>query len=193
MSVVAEALKKIEQGRKQDKDSLIRGTDLVIPHHRDFRAGRTYLLIGAAMGLVLIGFIFWFGVRQGARLAEHNPSPEISETVRAAEEIPEPEPAVLAAEEPPEEAVTETPEPAIPREFLSIQLITYSRESQAEEEADRWRARGREVWVVKSGRYYQICLGRFEERDQAKIQLAEIKASDAGKAYRDAYIRMVRL
>lgn len=65
-----------------------------------------------------------------------------------------------------------------------IQLVTYKRRDLAENEALAFRRRGMDAVVIPSGDYYQVCVGQYASKEEAKkdLKLFSVK-------YKDCFLR----
>lgn len=70
----------------------------------------------------------------------------------------------------------------------TVQIITYMNKKYAEEEQAKIIQKGYESFVFPSGKYLQICVGKFETKQDAQKVLDRFKKQ---KDYADAYIRKV--
>ena len=74
------------------------------------------------------------------------------------------------------------------KEKFTVQLVTYSDQSQAIKEIERLKTNGHEGFVIPSGRYFQVCVNYFENQAGARSSLKELR--ETGR-YPDAYVRPV--
>ncbi len=65
-----------------------------------------------------------------------------------------------------------------------IQLVTYKRRDLAENDVLVFRRRGVDAVVVPSGDYYQVCVGRYASKEEAKKDLKFFSAK-----YKDCFLR----
>ena len=73
---------------------------------------------------------------------------------------------------------------ARPDKPYMIQLVTYKRADLAERDALAFRRNGYTSTVVPSGDYYQVCVGQYATKDEAKKDLKYF-----GAKYKDCFLR----
>ena len=89
-----------------------------------------------------------------------------------------------------EEMVQEDPEKIVPPVLskpphaYTVQVVTYRTPSRAKKEMDVLQNKGYEPFLIPSGEYYQVCVGKYQTRKDATMMLAVLK-----KRYDDAFIR----
>lgn len=76
--------------------------------------------------------------------------------------------------------------------LYTIQLITYQNRSRADREIKTLNDLGYESFLIPSGKYYQVCVDRFQAKSDASKRLFELKSGAYGQIYRGAYIRPVK-
>lgn len=207
MSKIAEALRKVEARSRKDKQQVFPEMRVSMSRHHKNPVTKTHLLWGAVVAAVLFFLIYLFGVNQGARLAQNSGLPESSLSKPAA--VVE-EAAGLADRAKTdtvdaasyEEASSEASSPdareiqassaQAAENFFTLQLVTYRNERYAEREAESLAKQGYEVFILPSGSFYQVCIGKFEERRQALGMLQRFKAKDVRQEYHDAYVRRMK-
>ena len=146
------------------------------------------------MGFVLF---FSFGVERGKHLAKRS-----IETIEATAYVPTEEtPSVASTEVPQEESidslkavegdeireVIEVPqvqEIKIPDNIFTIQVASFKLERNAQKEADGLKEKGFEGYVVPKGSYSIVCVGKFNERSEAKQFATKLK-----HRYKDYLVR----
>lgn len=112
--------------------------------------------------------------------------------VTTSEAIQEPAAPVEKAEEPQivitEAKAVETPakQAALDGKY-TIQVVTYVSEKQAERQIDHLKSKGYEAFVVPSGKYFQICVNAFSNKQSALSQLQALQVQKL--APHDAYVR----
>ena len=84
----------------------------------------------------------------------------------------------------------ETPVPQL--EFYTIQLVTYESSERAQVEAERLKANGFSAFIVRNGKYHEVCIEKFETRAPALNRLSEIRSSSGADFYPDAFVRYVK-
>jgi cell division septation protein DedD len=72
--------------------------------------------------------------------------------------------------------------------FWTVQIITYINKTYATEELKKLKEKELEGFILPSGKYFQICVGKFATKDEAAKFLEKFKKQ---KDYADAYIRQV--
>lgn len=151
-----------------------------------------HLSILAISALVLYVLVFSFGVEKGKRIAIRELEAERVKQEQMSQD--------LAATQISEKAPSSTPEsrptpPVEEPESLStpragkytIQVITYTSQTRAEEEIKRFKDLGYHGFVIPAGRFFQVCVEAFEKMSEARERLIKLKAE--GFAPSDAYIR----
>lgn len=68
--------------------------------------------------------------------------------------------------------------------LLTVQLATYKSERYARDEALKWRAKGIQTFLVKSGDFWLVCSGQFKSRQEAQNWTKKLPSS-----YRAAPLR----
>lgn len=76
--------------------------------------------------------------------------------------------------------------------FFTIQLVTYKTSQAAHQEATKWKEKGFRSFIIPSGKYYQVCIDLFEKMPEAHEKLMDLKGTDLGRLYQDAFVRPVR-
>lgn len=157
-------------------------------------------------GIILIlsaCFVFFMGVLRGKAIASgETPPVRIASPVPARETVPAQPPAPPAPAAP---ARGETPSPPAsrpePKEEVSgtsvapgsaldvskpytIQLITYKKKDQAEQEMVSLKKKGYYSSIISSGDYYQVCVGQYANKEEA---LRDLKLF--GAKYKDCFLR----
>jgi cell division septation protein DedD len=72
--------------------------------------------------------------------------------------------------------------------FWTVQIITYINKTYATEELKKLEEKELEGFILPSGKYFQICVGKFATKAEAAKFLEKFKKQ---KDYADAYIRQV--
>lgn len=67
--------------------------------------------------------------------------------------------------------------------LYTVQVASFKKLEAAEKEAGQLKASGYEVSVVRSGDYFRVCVGNFNERREADRVLANLK-----KKFADCYV-----
>jgi len=68
----------------------------------------------------------------------------------------------------------------------TIQLITYSRQSQARLEIDKLKTAGVDAFFLVDGRYYKVCSGAYSDTTGAKNDLNRFKRN---RWYKDCFVK----
>jgi cell division septation protein DedD len=71
----------------------------------------------------------------------------------------------------------------------TIQLITYVGQVKANEEVKKLKAKGWDAFVIPSGKYAQLCVGKFNTKNEAERFMSEVRGL---KTYSGAYVRRVK-
>ncbi len=163
-----------------------------------------HLAVAAILALVLYVLVFSFGVEKGKRFALDELKAEKVKQEQMTKEGSErqavtPEPATPKASETESEVpqaappAGENPSPAETSETLgkyTIQLITFTSRSRADQEVERLKKLGHESFVIPAGKFYQVCVDAFQNMGEAKDRLTQFKAE--GFASSDAFIRSLK-
>lgn len=157
-----------------------------------------HLSIGAILALVLYVVVFSFGMEKGKRFAldELRASQKKQETVENTHLISERD-TVSVSVSPVELKRKDAAPQALPKESVlpataaakkyTIQLITYTSRSRAEQEVKHLKDSGYEGFIIPGGKFLQVCVDGFENMNDARKKLMGLKR--AGFASPDAYIR----
>ncbi len=172
-----------------------------------------HLFILAICSLVFYVLVFSFGVEKGKRFAldelkaEQAKREQISQQLKSLKpvtppEVPEkaPKETMPKATEP--EPFPSGPEPSAPAAAkdrssgrlpgkYTIQIVTYTSESRANQEVERLRKLGYESFVISSGRFFEVCMEAFQTVKEAGQKLALLRQE--GFAPNDAFIRPLKL
>lgn len=167
------------------------------------------LLIVVIVFIISHTLAFSFGVEQGKNIvrrgqvtsAVSNPVTTVAQQVSPAYGIP----SVLVAGEKPgpivietsvktesgdkADALAEKKDKSLPPGKFTIQLVTYTSQSQAEERIKLLLERGHKGFVIPSGKYLLVCVDGFDSRQAANHVLKNLR--NMGDAPPDAYVRMV--
>jgi hypothetical protein len=185
--------------KAEEQEAMDAGTQNVSMHPSFFERARLTLTLDKIILLVLVNitagvFVFSLGIERGINLAKE---PSASAPAAAlAVQVNEPDSAETnltdktAAVSPDAEPVSQVVVPAGGKSF-TIQLVTYKNEKLARREADNLTAKGHRVFVIPSGKYFQVCIEIFEEKAQASRKLSELQADGYQKLYQGAFVRPV--
>ena len=142
--------------------------------------------------LILAGcLIFFLGVLRGKALGvqkktaservavQTEPAPVPHRAAPPAASVqPTPVPAVKAVEKPPLNADIARP--------YTIQLVTYKKKDLADKEVAGLQKAGFYSFLIPSGSYYQVCVGQYQNKDDAK---KDIKILGSKYKYKDSFLR----
>lgn len=197
MGRFSEALKKIEEERHRREGTQ---AESFAPKGRGFKR----YLISFAIIFAIIGLaVYGYGLRKGLDLAktETIPLPQKAEIEPTPEPASKPEDALLLSaveqmvklnyEEEQPTPPAETPQESI-QNFYTIQLASFQDAEAARFVAKDLRAQGYETFVVKSGKYFAVCVEKFASKEEARLRLTEIRSSSGGTQYQDAFVRYVK-
>lgn len=173
-----------------------------------------HLSIAAISALVLYVLVFSFGVEKGKRFALQelearkireeqiskelakqgsiNGAPTTEKKVFSAESAAVGAPLIAPASKdsaPATENKTaeeSTPE-ALSKGRYTIQIITFKSKTLAEKEVEKLASKGHQGFVVQSGKFFQVCVDRFETTRDANQKLGMLRSE--GFIPPDAYVR----
>lgn len=91
---------------------------------------------------------------------------------------------VLTLEKPAEQQAQAAPDSAAA--FWTVQIVTYVNKAYAAEEVGKIQKREFDAFVLPSGKYLQVCVGRFNDKQEALKVMEKFKRQ---KDYADAYVR----
>ncbi len=140
-------------------------------------------------GIVLIlaaCLVFFLGVVRGRHLSASEPV----KTLKVSPLVRTPQTAVLARAVPanPERLPMKPPPVSAAPQNLdkpyTIQLVTYKKKDLAEREMASLRRSGLSSMIIPSGDYYQVCAGRYSNKEEAKKDLQFFAAK-----YKGCYLR----
>lgn len=77
-------------------------------------------------------------------------------------------------------------------EFYTIQLVTYENRERAKEEANTLRVQGHQTFILRSNRFYTVCVGKFADASRAARSFPEIRSVIGEATYPDAFVRFVK-
>lgn len=149
--------------------------------------------------LVLYVLVFSFGVEKGKGITLRELEAEKAKGELSA--LPPPATPLLDKAKPEETgnspktplAVTSVaPQTLSPQKTgkYTIQVITFTSQSRAEEEVRRLKEKGYQSFVIPGGRFFQVCVDAFENLTEARQKLMRLKIE--GFAPPDAYIRPLK-
>ncbi len=210
MGRYSEALRKIEEERKK------KGLEpLQKPSDGNHFAFRNYGLgILAILAIVLV-VVYLHGVQKGMHLASvPSPVKNSSEVQKPLNEMtasegdtallenlermmkmsyevkPEVKPQVPTSNAAPVVSSQETGQNKT--DFYTIQLVAYQDIVRAREEADKLNQQGYRAIIVRSNKYFGVCIDKFDDKSQANMRLAEVKNALGETKYPGAWVRFVK-
>jgi hypothetical protein len=80
-----------------------------------------------------------------------------------------------------------TPQEEAVKGNYTIQVLTYRDKSTAEKQVQKLTQNGHRPFVIFSRGFHQICIGRYTNRESAKIDLANLRRN-----YKDCFIRDIK-
>lgn len=164
--------------------------------------------------LIIYVFVFSFGVESGKRYAMAEIRSERAKRERMAQELGEKifanngavQTATVSSRiDHSEAAVSSVAQPAVSTQAVSteasapkapavtasgkfsIQIITFTAKSAAEQMIKKLASNGYQGMIIPSGKFLQVCVTGYETRESANLALTQLKAK--GLAPKDAYIR----
>ena len=196
MGRYSEALRKIEEERQKKDPSLFVGEG-------NFRKVKPYLITLGIIFFVIILSIYGYGIREGMRLRSPSnnqlttfkePKQEIALSVTS----PQPDNAVLLNTVEQMVGLTyskASPEPEslqMLQTFRTIQVASFKDHEAARSVAKDLSDQGHEAFVVLSGKYFSVCIGKFKEKAEAQTRFAELRTFLLEHGYQDAFVRYVK-
>jgi len=161
------------------------------------------IILWALLNITAMVFIYSAGIEHGIKSSRQaNPSDvKVSETQlsvkdQTVEASVKPEVSTLENKSQEPSAATDIAVPAETTVALktgtyTIQLATYRRKDQAETEVLRLKKRGHDAFIIPSGKFFQVCVEKFEKRPEAFQKLLELKSGGLDRVYQGAYVRPV--
>ncbi len=144
-------------------------------------------LILAGIVLVLMSCLFFFlGVLRGKAIAPRERVVVSAPAVSAAQRLPQkvaPFVATTVLSSIPQKASGNTITIDISKPY-TIQLVTHKKKSYAERDVSALRRGGFFSFIIPSGEYYQVCVGQYQNKEEAQKELRFF----AGK-YKDCFLR----
>ena len=159
------------------------------------------IILWALLNITAMVFIYSAGIEHGIKSSRQaNPSDvKVSETQlsvkdQTLEAAVKPEVSTLENKSQEPSAATDIAVPAETTVALktgtyTIQLATYRRKDQAETEVLRLKKRGHDAFIIPSGKFFQVCVEKFEKRPEAFQKLLELKSGGLDRVYQGAYVR----
>jgi len=128
--------------------------------------------------LILMAVAYSMGIERGSKNKNTEPAEVKLAEIKVKEIAP---PAAEPVKELlPEETVAVVEEIIRP---YGIQVISFKSDSLAQEEMDELKARGYKSFMKKIGRYYEVSVGEFLNRQEAEPTIEELKS-----VYPDCYL-----
>ncbi|OGW69295.1 MAG: hypothetical protein A2036_00560 [Omnitrophica bacterium GWA2_50_21] len=159
------------------------------------------IILWALLNITAMVFIYSAGIEHGIKSSRQaNPSDvKVSETQlsvkdQTVEASVKPEVSTLENKSQEPSAATDIAVPAETTVALktgtyTIQLATYRRKDQAETEVLRLKKKGHDAFIIPSGKFFQVCVEKFEKRPEAFQKLLELKSGGLDRVYQGAYVR----
>lgn len=143
------------------------------------------LVIFTILGIMVALFSFSFGVERGKHLAAQ----ALDERVSAAWNVGARTMAPAAAAPAPLAKMAPQPKPLISHGFIlgtryTLQAATYRNEEYARQDALLLKAKGFKSFLIKSGNYWLLCVGQFNNKESAAAFLGKLPGE-----YRIAQVR----
>ena len=145
-------------------------------------------IILVSIALILLWcFIFFLGILRGKSLGSELAGSVIER--RIAQGVPKrtvvaPEPLALNQPARPASFISKAQETANPGKPYTIQIATYKKRDLAEKEVVTLRHSGYYSTLIFSGGYYQVCVGQYATKEEAKKDLKILSAR-----YKGPYLR----
>jgi len=152
-----------------------------------------HLSIFGVSALVFYVLVFSFGVENGKRIAlrelqaEQEKKESLLRELRSAE-TPAPKETLPPEVVPPPEAAEDSPLPAVGK--YTIQVITFLSQRRADEEVKKLKEKGYSSFIIPGGRFFQVCVDRFENMSEAREKLIQLRAGRLAPS--DAFIRPLK-
>lgn len=137
--------------------------------------------------LFLVILSFCLGVKRGEALLGQNFKRRIPLEQNLAKIIPD-----QSLKEAPKEREStidpKTDSKAVKAKKYTIQLITYSRKSQANKEVSKLSATGIDAFCLVDGRYFKVCSGAYPDTVKARKDIQEFKKN---RWYKDCFVKKI--
>ena len=188
MGKYSEALKKIEEERKKESGAI--GSGNSNPNLKRYVIAAILLLI------FVLAIAYGYGLRHGVRSVKAQPSyeaiPSSGENTNESEALLQDVEKMVQLSYGEEEASEKSTSAAnqLQGDYYTIQLAAFQEEIRARQEVQKLTHEGLDVFVLDSGQFYVVSLGRFLDRNQATERLSELKKSNG---FQDAFIRLVKI
>ncbi len=207
MGRYSDALQKIEEERKKKGLGPFQA-----PFGKSSPVFRNYAIGIVAVLVIVLAVVYIRGVRKGMRLASM-PSPEknssepqkpLSNEVAATEGntalLDNLERMMKMSYEAKPQASSPAAVPdasgqAIQQSktnFYTVQLVAYQDVVRAREEASRLNQEGYRAIILRGGKYFAVCIDKFDDKTQADARLSEIRDALGETMYPGAWVRLVK-
>ncbi len=151
-----------------------------------FSTNTEQLLMAGILFILALCGVFFLGVLRGKALSsgrEESPAAVSQPRPKAV-----PVPAVVATPVQPSKAPPASAGPVsapeVSSKIYTIQIVTHRKKELAEAEMNGLRAKGFYSFIIPSKEYFQVCVGQFASKEEAKGDLDRFKAK-----FKDSYIR----
>lgn len=161
------------------------------------------IILWSLLNITAMVFIYSAGIEHGIKSSRQANAPDI----KAVETLISPKDQAAEASVKPEALAQENKTPAVApgsdtleatkttvelkTGTYTIQLATYRRKDQAETEVVRLKKKGYDAFIIPSGKFFQVCVEKFEKRPEAFQKLLELKSGGFDRIYQGAYVRPV--
>lgn len=156
------------------------------------------ILLASILGILVLCSIFFIGVLRGKSLQTSVMQDPVSPQRLVAPVKPTTSArAVMVAPASPAQAIAAANRVSLPASVAAspleapystkpytIQLVTHRGRQMAETEVMNLRKAGNVSFIIPSGEYYQVCVGQFSSKDEAKKQLKSLSGR-----FKDSFIR----
>lgn len=161
------------------------------------------IILWSLLNITAMVFIYSAGIEHGIKNGQQSNAPDtkVAEILLSAkDEASEAniKPEASSQENQPQTASTGPDTPAAAETTVAlktgtytIQLATYRRKDQAETEVARLKKKGHDAFIIPSGKFFQVCVEKFEKRPDAFQKLFELKSGGLDRIYQGAYVRPV--
>lgn len=177
----------------------------------DFKISYEKIILGIIIFILTLTIIFSLGVEQGKELRPNISSPEIVSSIEPSEkkeDHPAKEQTKQVSKEEKKQIdnktkpVTENkivvkkteimtarnPQNKISKEgFFTIQVVTYKDRQRAKTEKMLIEKSGLRAFIIKSGKYFLVCAGDFDEISAAQNKLPSLR-----KKYNDCFVKKIK-
>lgn len=147
-----------------------------------FSTNTEQLLMAGILFILTLCGVFFLGVMRGKVLAGLTSGPVILNTAPVPAPIVSAQPSVVR----PAPAAPMPVATQIPTKPYTLTLVTHRKKEMAEAEMNAIRGQGFYSFVRKSGDYFEVCVGQYASRDEAKRDLARFSHK-----YKDCFLRRV--